>query len=245
MNNVAVVTGASYGLVEAICKQLLEAQFKVYGISRSQPPIDNPQFVWIKADLTVSSDIAAIPTFIKEKTIGLLVNNAGTAFEIPALDFTDDNFENMFNLNFKSPIKLTKALFSKLSQGLIINISSISDRYPDPLYGLYGSSKAALNIYFETIAAENKDVKIINVLPSYIDTPMQHRVRGIHKDFDWSLTMHVDNVAAVVPHLVANEKGIGSGSRVLVISHVLADEVKNPEKLLVFNVDSKKLDKIV
>lgn len=172
------------------------------------------------------------------------MNNAGTAFEKPALDFTDEDFEKMFTLNFKSPIKLTKALFPKLSYGLIINILSLSDRYPDPLYGLYGSSKVALNIYFEANAAENKDVKVVNILPSYIDTPLQHKVRGGHKGFDWNLTMQPDQVAEVIPNIVVNEKKIDSGSRIIVISHALAGEVKNPEKLLVFNIDTKKLNKV-
>lgn len=244
MDKAAVVTGASYGLGEAICKQLVAKEFKVYGISRTRPSIDSNQFVWLKADLTHSLDITAIPTFIKETTVGLLVNNAGTAFEKLALDFTDDDFEKMYNLNFRSPIKLTKVLFPKLSHGLIINISSLSDRYPDPLYGLYGSSKAALNIYFETIAAENKTVKIINVLPSYIDTPLQHKVRGEHKEFDWNITMQPDQVAEIIPNIIANEKKIDSGTRIIVVSSALANEAKNPEKLLVFNINSKKLDKV-
>jgi len=120
---------------------------EVYGISRSRPSIESPHFIWLKADLMDSSDITKIPTFIQEKAIDLLVNNAGTAFEKPALDYTDDDFEKMFTLNFKAPIKLTKALFPQLSNRLVVNISSVSDRYPDPLYGLYASSKAALNIF--------------------------------------------------------------------------------------------------
>lgn len=244
MTKIAVVTGASYGLGEAICKKLLENDFKVYGISRTSPNIENPQFVWLKADLTDSSNITSIPLSISERNIDLLVNNAGTAFEKLALDFTDDDFEKMYTLNFKSPIKLTKVLFPKLSHGLIINISSISDRYPDPMYALYGSTKAALNIYFETIAEENKRVKVINLLPSYIDTPLQHKVSDVHKEFDWKITMQPDQVAEVVPYIVANEKEIETASRILVVSTDMGDKTKNPEKLFVYTVDNHKMKKV-
>jgi len=243
MTKIAVVTGSSYGLGNEMSKQLLAKQFKVYGISRTQSSIKSPQFIWLKADLTNLLDIKVIAKQIKETKIDVLVNNAGTAFEKLALDFTDEDFEKMFNLNFKSPIRLTKALFPKLLNGLIINISSLSDRYPDPLYGLYGSSKAALNIYFETIAAENKDVKVVNVLPSYINTPLQHKVRGGHKEFDWNITMQSNQVAEVIPKIIANDKKIDSGTRIIVISDTLASEVKNPEKLMVFNINNKKLNK--
>lgn len=242
MNQVAVVTGASYGLGEAICKQLLVNQFKIYGISRTQPSIKNSQFFWFKADLTSSADIASVSTFIKERSIDILINNAGTAFEKPALDFTDDDFEKMYTLNFKTPIKLTQALFPKLSHGIIINISSISDRYPDPMYGLYASTKAALNIYFETIASENTNVKVINLLPSYIDTPLQHKLNDDNKGFDWNMPMKSDQVATVIPYIIADEKRIETGSRVLVVSTSMGNLTNNPEKLWVFNVDNQKMD---
>jgi NAD(P)-dependent dehydrogenase (short-subunit alcohol dehydrogenase family) len=244
MNKVAIVTGASYGLGEAICRKLLANQYKVYGVSRTIPSFDVPLFVWIKADLINSLDIVSIPAQIEEKSIDLLVNNAGTAFEKPALDFIDEDFDQMFGLNFKAPIKLTCALFFKLSGGLIVNISSISDRYPDPLYGLYGSSKAALNIYFETIAAEHKNVKVINVLPNYIDTPLQHKVNDANKKFDWNMPMHVDQAAELVPYIMTNEKKIESGSRIIVVSNAMGDMSKNPEKLWVYTVDKNTLEKV-
>ena len=245
MKKVAVVTGASYGLGEAICKKLLANKWKVYGISRTPPFVKDPQLIWLKTDLTNSQDIKAIGVAIKERTVNLLVNNAGTAFEKLTLEFTDEDFEKMFRLNFISPIKLTCSLFPKLSDGMIINISSISDRYPDPLFGLYGSSKAALNIYFETLAAENKNVKVINVLPNYIDTPLQHKVNDIHKEFDWNMSMRVDEAADIVPYLVMNHERIESGSRVIVVSSAMGDMSKNPEKLWVYTVNKNKLEKVI
>jgi hypothetical protein len=244
MVKIAIVTGASYGLGKAISRKLLSLNFKVYGISRTSPLIKNSQFIWLKADLTNPSSLNSIPALIKEKNIGLLVNNAGTAFEKKALDLTDDDFEKMFNLNFKVPIKLTNILFSKLSNGLVINISSVSDRYPDPLYGLYGSSKAALNIYFETIAEENKNIKVVNVLPNYINTPLQHKVSDSHKDFDWKMTMQPDQVAEIIPYIIANTTKIESGSRIIVVSKSTGDYSKNPEKLWIYTVDDKKMKKI-
>ena len=159
----ALVTGSSYGLGKSIVETLLSHDYKVYGVSRSNPLITNPQFVWIKANLTKDPDISRVTTQITEDHLDLLVNNAGRVIIQKTLDFTDEIFDQTFNLNFKSLVKLTIDLFPRLKSGLIINISSDSDRSPDPDFALYGSSKAALNIFFETMAEENPEVKIINV----------------------------------------------------------------------------------
>jgi len=47
----AVVTGASYGLGKSIAEMLLANGFKVYGVSRTDPPIKNKDFIWLKVDL--------------------------------------------------------------------------------------------------------------------------------------------------------------------------------------------------
>ena len=70
---IAVITGSSYGLGLSITKLLLSNDFKVYGISRSEPPIKNSNFVWIKADLLNDNDLKNVSDKIKEEKIDLLV----------------------------------------------------------------------------------------------------------------------------------------------------------------------------
>ena len=241
MTRVAVVSGSSYGIGEAISRKLLENGFKVYGISRTPPKFDNPKFVWLKADLMSESDIKNIPGQIEEKSIGLLVNNAGTAINEEVLEFKDGDFDQIFGLNFVAPIKLTIALFSKLTNGIVINISSLADRFPD---GLYGSSKAALNNYFETIAAEYRDTKIIDALPSYVDTPLLRSLHKDQKDFDWSQTNQPEQIAEFVDFMLENSENIESGSRVVVVSSAQDDGEYDPEKLWLFVTDKKKLTRL-
>lgn len=241
----AIVSGASYGLGKTVSEKLLGEGYKVYGISRSKPLIVNSNFVWIKADLTQPKEIAAIPERITEEKIDVLINNAGTCFLKKTLEYTDDDFEKMFSLNFKSPIKLATLLFSKLSHGLIINISSISDRYPDPEYGLYGSSKTALNLFFETMAAENPNTKIVNLLPNYIDTPLQHALSDTNKSFDWSQCMTIEEVGNSVMHAITQKEELKSGSRVIIIKEAFKDVSSyNPENLLVFTTSENKIQHI-
>lgn len=241
MTKIAVVSGSSYGIGEAISRKLLEKEFKVYGISRTAPKIDDPKFIWLKADLTSESDIKNIPDQIEEKSIGLLVNNAGTSVHEEVLEFDNEKFKLVFGLNFISPIKLTIALFPKLVNGTVINISSLADRFPD---GLYGSSKAALNNYFETIAAEHKNIKIISALPSYVDTPLLRSLHNDQKDFDWNQTNRPEQIAEFVDFILKNSENIESGSRVVVVSSTQDDGDYDPEKLWLFITDKRKLTRL-
>ncbi len=241
VRKVAVVSGASYGIGAAITRLLLRKDFKVYGISRTLAKIDDPRYLWIKADLTNQTEIGAIPVQIKEKSINLLVNNVGTAIHEDVLKYSDENFEKIFGLNFKAPIKLTLALYPKLANGLIINISSLSDRFPD---GLYSSSKAALNHYFEAIATEDKSLRVINLLPSYVDTPLLRSLHKDDKDFSWESVNSSEQIAEFVGYVIDNPTRIESGSRVVVVSSAQDDGDYDPEKLWLFITDQKKLTRL-
>lgn len=243
---IAVVTGASYGLGLSITNLLLLNDFKVYGISRSEPPVKNNNFVWIKEDLLNDNGFKNIINNIKEDKIDLLVNNVGTAILESALEMTDKNFDLTFKLNFKVPIKLTNLLKDKLENCLIVNISSNSDRFAQKDYGLYSASKAALNIYFDTIAVENKDIKVFNLLPSYIDTPLQHKLNddGKDKEFSWNITMNPDSVAKSVLKLFEDKDNYPTSAKIMIVSNKLIDDTEDPEKLWYYNVDTEEFEKL-
>ncbi len=243
MEKTAIVTGASYGLGEEMSRQLVKMGYKVYGASRSKPKFSDKNFIWIQADLTRDDNINKIPSHVSEDTIDVLINNAGTDFPQKALEYTDADFERMFILNFKVYAKLTKLLFSKLSGGLLLNISSLSDRYPDQEFGLYCASKAAVNIFFEAMAAEEPSVKIINILPSYVDTPLQHVLRE-GRDFDWNWCMKASDVADCIKQVIEARDQIETGTRVIIEKNENENAPYNPEKLWVYAAQTKKMCKV-
>lgn len=242
----ALVTGTSYGLGFEVAKKLLEVGYKVYGVSRSETKIKNDNFKWLKCDLYKKDEIKNLVNLVNEEKIDLLINNAGTAFKLQALDLNDGAFEKMFELNFKAQIYLTNVLKVKLSGGLIINTSSTSDRWVGPKYGLYCASKAALNIYFDAITLENTDLKVINILPSYIDTPLQHKLNDDSKDtdFEWDISMDVKDVADGFIKVVEDERDLPNNSRVMIVSDKLMGDTEDPEKLYFYNVNHKEIKKI-
>lgn len=239
----AIVTGSSYGIGYSITSKLLNEGYKVYGISRSETKIDNENFVWLKCDLYNQGEIKEITKLIKEEKIDLLINNAGTHFEEYGSDFSSDSFKKMFNLNFVAPILLSKILFNKLTGGTIINVSSTSDRFAEAGSGLYCASKAALNMFFEAFSMENDNIKVIHLLPNYVDTPLQRSMKH-DVSFDWGQCVSSDDVADTIIKITKDEIDIETNTKVMVLNNKSLDATEDPEKLLFYNVDTNEVKKL-
>ena len=239
----AVVTGTSYGIGFEVAKKLLNIGYKVYGVSRTETKIDNNNFVWIKCDLYKKEEIENILEFITDGKIDLLVNNAGTHFEENFNDFKLSSFSKMFELNFLSAIYITNLLINKLSLEKIINISSTSDRFVEPGSGLYCASKASLDLFFEALSMEQENIKVIHILPNYVDTPLQRSMKH-DDDFDWEQCVSSEKVAKVVVKVANNEIEVATNSKIIILNNKSLDAVEDPEKLYSYNVDQNVIEKI-
>lgn len=239
----AVVTGASYGLGKSISEMLMSSDFKVYGVSRTDPKLENKNFIWVKTDLLNEKSIDLIKNSVLENKIDVLINNAGTHIFEHALDVTRMNFDRTINLNFVVPVFLTKSLSPKLLDGLIINISSTSDRFAEEGGASYSASKTALQMFFDVMAIENEKIKIVHILPDYIDTSLQHKISD-GTDFNWGLCTTPEENTEFVKELIYGKYKVESGSRVFVLNNETVDDARDPEKLYYYNVDTKEFKKI-
>ncbi|MCD4732369.1 MAG: SDR family oxidoreductase [Bacteroidales bacterium] len=173
-----IVTGASKGIGKELVK--LFAQEKgntIVAISRNKPLLDE-----LKKDCeTFSADSKVFPfpfdlgsgdmvdgliPYMKKvmPSVDILVNNAGTLVNKPFENLTEEDFDQLFNVNVKSAFKLVQALLSFFpANSHIVNISSMggyqgSMKFPG--LSLYAASKGALAILTECMAEELKDREI-------------------------------------------------------------------------------------
>ena len=184
---VALVTGASKGIGQAIAEYYAAAGAKVIVSSRKQDAVDAVA-VEIKAKGFEATGIAchmgdmadvsrlAEATLAKYGTIDILVNNAAVNPVFgPVVDTSLEAFDKIMAVNVKGPFELAKKFYPILKakkSGSVINISSIGGLRPEQGLGIYSMSKAALISLTKVFAKEWGDDNIrANVIcPGLIKT---------------------------------------------------------------------------
>ena len=202
--NYYIITGTSSGIGEALAKQLLEKQEKVFCISRNNNKMlaqlakDTGGWLrYFKADLTETQKIPDLLTEIfsaidpKNATSLTLINNAGVLEPVGyAGTLNNRETEIHFTTNLLAPAILINS-FIELSNDFnipkrILNISSGAASSPYPGWSNYCASKAALDMLTRTIGMEQRErpnpVRIFSLAPGIVDTNMQKTIRGTSKE---------------------------------------------------------------
>ena len=120
-----LITGCSSGLGLALTNYYLQKGFKVYGISRNKPEIQNQNFIHISFDLSKILEIkTSLTTILKEiKNLDLVFLNAGMLGKIKILqELSIEEMQEVYNLN----VYANKELLDILMQIDVKNIFIIS-----------------------------------------------------------------------------------------------------------------------
>lgn len=166
---VAIVTGASKGIGEAIARLYALYGAKVVVSSRKQEAVEHVVDL-IKAEKGEATAVAAntgelldLEHLVKQTEslygrIDIIVNNAATNPVFGNVENTDSAaFDKIMNVNVKGCFELSKKalpLMKKNGGGSIINISSVGGITPEPGLGIYSVSKAALIMLTKVMAKE-------------------------------------------------------------------------------------------
>ncbi len=166
---VAVVTGASKGIGEAIARGLAEFGAHVVVSSRKQEAVDAVAEAF-RADGLAATGLAchvgdtdAIGALVDRVTAGfggidVIVNNAAANPVYGPIEETDgDAYDKIMDVNLRGPFELCKRALPSMRArggGSIVNVSSIGGLNPEPGIGMYSVSKAALINLTKTMAKE-------------------------------------------------------------------------------------------
>ncbi len=184
---IALITGASKGIGEAIARGLAEFGAKVVISSRKQDVVDTVadafradglEATGVEAHMGSIEDIHALVDKTVETYGGLdiIVNNAATNPVFGPIHDTDERaFDKIIEVNLKGPFELCKKAYPILRQrggGSIIHISSIGGLTPEPGIGIYSVSKAAINNLTQAMAQDwGKDnIRVNAICPGLIKT---------------------------------------------------------------------------
>mgnify|MGYP003591224891 FL=1 len=174
-----LITGCSSGLGLALTNYYLQKGFKVYGISRNKPEIQNQNFIHISFDLSKILEIkTSLTTILKEiKNLDLVFLNAGMLGKIKILqELSIEEMQEVYSLN----VYANKELLDILMQIDVKNIFIISSGASKTGYkgwGSYSLSKAGVNMLVNLYSNEMFNTKIIALAPGVIKTPMTDYIR--------------------------------------------------------------------
>ena len=184
---VALITGASKGIGEAIAHFYANAGAKLIINSRNQDELDKVAAA-ISANGANCTGIAANTgdmnacKILVEKAVAIyggldiLVNNAAAnPVYGPVVSCEEWAFDKIMQVNVKAPFELSKLVYPIMKSrggGAVINISSIAGLTPDPGLGMYSVSKAALNMLTKVTAKEwgADHIRVNAICPGLIKT---------------------------------------------------------------------------
>lgn len=187
----AIVTGGSRGIGKGIATGLAEAGADVALVFRSSVDLAeqladkfrdmNRDSFALQADVSDKSKVKAMVQQVIEKwgRIDVLVNNAGIVINAPAEEMTEDEWDQVLNVDLKGVFLCSQMVGQKMIEqggGSIINVGSMSGyiaNYPQPQVS-YNSAKAGVHTLTKCLATEwaPHNIRVNAIAPGYIETDM-------------------------------------------------------------------------
>lgn len=181
---VAVVTGGSGGIGQAIVARLAAAGARVVILDLTKPQVPGPEAGFVVVDLENEASIAAAVARVLQDhgRIDILVNNAGIGGLAPFLEITSADWRRMIDVNLTGAFLIARHIALHMvehGRGHIVNITSTSAQRGGRLRAAYGAAKAGLELLTKVMAVELAPlgVQVNAVAPGPVETPM---VRAAH-----------------------------------------------------------------
>ena len=193
---VALVTGANTGIGQGLAVALAEAGADIAAVGRSAPQETQEiveklgrRFAFVEADLSSSAGVTGIVEKAEAELgpIDILVNNAGTIKRNDALDFTEEEWDSVMDVNLKTLFFLSQAVARKMvaasRAGKIINIASMLSFQGGIRVASYTASKSGVAGLTKLLANEwaSKNINVNAIAPGYIATNNTAALRADEK----------------------------------------------------------------
>ncbi|MCP4294940.1 MAG: 3-oxoacyl-ACP reductase FabG [Proteobacteria bacterium] len=197
-DKVALVTGGTRGIGQAIVLKLAEAGARVFFTGRSEKPDSElmqmfsdrgAEVRYLQGDIAVFSKCQDIIDQIIQDSgkIDILVNNAGITQDKLFLKMKPEDWNQVINTNLTGVFNTCKAVIKpmiKARYGRVINISSIVGHTGNMGQVNYASSKAGITGFTKSFAKEvaTRKVTCNSIAPGFIQTDMTEKLPDTEKD---------------------------------------------------------------
>ncbi|MGJ8677282.1 MAG: SDR family NAD(P)-dependent oxidoreductase [Akkermansiaceae bacterium] len=184
---VAVVIGGSGNLCGTMGIALASAGAEVILVGRNpESAIDKLAAIdsfggtsWFhKADVLVRQDIDDLLTavLLRSGRVDILINGAGTSFNTPFLEISDEEISTIMDINFKSTLRACQIFgqyfIDRAEPSSIINMGSMAGKMPVNGLFTYAAAKAALHSLTKNLACEwaDHDIRVNTLVPGFFPT---------------------------------------------------------------------------
>jgi NAD(P)-dependent dehydrogenase (short-subunit alcohol dehydrogenase family) len=227
---VALVTGASYGIGAGLSRSLAAAGAKVAVGARSEAPL---QALAREIDgLAVPLDVREVASIRRAVAavhahfgrLDILVNNAGLGANHSAVDVTEADFDEMFAVNLRGLFFCCQAAAIPMLErgyGRIVNMSSQAGLVGIANHAVYSATKGGVNQLTRVLALEwsARGVTVNAVAPTFIETPgTKERLdqpafrRSVLERIPAGRVGTIDDVAGAVIYLASPAAGLVTGT---------------------------------
>ena len=245
----ALITGATSGIGQAIAIRLAQEGCNIAINYRSDPEggaeteemalqkacsnVENcgVKSLLVQGDVSQESDIVEMVNTVVEEfgSVDILVNNAGIQADSPSHEVTTADFDRVIAVNLRGAYlcarETIKHLLSLNRPGVIINISSVHEIIPRPMYISYSISKGGMENLTKTLALEyaSRGIRVNAIGPGatitpinqdWIDNPEKKAIVESH--IPMGRAGSSEEMAAVVAFLASDEAAYITGQTLFV-----------------------------
>ncbi|MBV06248.1 MAG: 3-oxoacyl-ACP reductase [Gammaproteobacteria bacterium] len=186
----ALITGASRGIGNAIALHLKKDGYHVLGTATSEAgtkQLEKQGIEGVILDLNSSDSKEQFWEEIENKdvSISVLVNNAGITKDNIVLRMSEEEWQDIMNVNLNSIFYLSKKtlkMMLKSKWGRIINITSTSASIGNRGQANYAAAKAGVEAFTKSLAREvgKRNITINSIAPGFINTDMTEQSDGVN-----------------------------------------------------------------
>ena len=227
-----LVTGASGGIGKAIAMELSSSGADLCLTGRNKSELENLQKIIggncqiIISDLSNSEGISNLADQAQDimGQIDILVNNAGITKDNLFMRMSEDDWNEVININLNSIFKLTKQLIKgmiKRRYGRIINITSVIGVAGGAGQSNYSASKAGIIAMSKSLAQEvgSRSITVNSIAPGFIETNMtaelsDDRREDILKSISVGRLGKPDDIAGAVCFLASDKASYITGQTI-------------------------------
>ncbi|MDO4339978.1 MAG: SDR family oxidoreductase [Eubacteriales bacterium] len=187
-NKIAVITGATSGIGEAVALMYAKEGAKIVAVGRNQEKGKeltdriasmNGESIFVACDLRKKASIEALKKAAYDRfgRVDILFNSAGVLVHKPFLEQNDEDFDLIMETNYRAYVWTMQAFLPGMveqGKGNIINVASVSAVWPELNSYFYGAMKAAVTNLSRNVAKEyaRKGIRVNCILPGPINTGM-------------------------------------------------------------------------